>query len=58
MPTFRRLKTEAPGNRALGAAEPQRVWDLMTARRMLEKLQQFDPEFIEQPLPERAAPKS
>src|SRR5262245_49828744 len=27
------------------------VWDVMTARRMFEKLRQFDPEFIEQPLP-------
>jgi L-alanine-DL-glutamate epimerase-like enolase superfamily enzyme len=27
------------------------VWDLMTARRMFGKLKQFDPEFIEQPVP-------
>jgi muconate cycloisomerase len=27
------------------------VWDIMTARRMFQKLKPFDPEFIEQPLP-------
>lgn len=27
------------------------VWDVMTARRMFEKLKSFDPEFIEQPVP-------
>ncbi len=27
------------------------VWDVMTARRMFQKLKPFDPEFIEQPLP-------
>ena len=27
------------------------VWDIMTARRMFEKLKPFDPEFIEQPVP-------
>ena len=27
------------------------VWDIMTARRMFEKLKPFDPEFIEQPMP-------
>lgn len=27
------------------------VWDVMTARRMFQKLKQFDPEFIEQPVP-------
>jgi L-alanine-DL-glutamate epimerase-like enolase superfamily enzyme len=27
------------------------VWDVLTARRMFEKLKPFDPEFIEQPVP-------
>jgi L-alanine-DL-glutamate epimerase-like enolase superfamily enzyme len=30
------------------------VWDMLTARRMFEKLRPFDPEFIEQPVPARA----
>ena len=29
------------------------VWDMLTARRMFEKLKPFDPEFIEQPVPGR-----
>ena len=29
------------------------VWDMLTARRMFEKLKPYDPEFIEQPLPGR-----
>ena len=33
------------------------VWDVMTARRMFQKLKQFDPEFIEQPLPGAEVPR-
>jgi L-alanine-DL-glutamate epimerase-like enolase superfamily enzyme len=44
----------AVGKRARLRLDANEVWDMLTARRMFEKLKPFDPEFIEQPVPGRA----
>ena len=41
------------GNRARLRLDANEAWDMLTARRMFEKLRPFDLEFIEQPVPGR-----
>jgi muconate cycloisomerase len=45
-------KAIGPGMRL--RLDANEAWDMLTARRMFEKLKPFDPEFIEQPVPGRA----
>jgi muconate cycloisomerase len=49
------LEIASSVRKAVGQArlrlDANEVWDVMTARRMFQKLKPFDPEFIEQPLP-------
>jgi len=44
---------KAAGNRVRLRLDANEVWDMLTARRMFEKLKPYDPEFIEQPVPWR-----
>jgi L-alanine-DL-glutamate epimerase-like enolase superfamily enzyme len=44
---------KAVGSKIRLRLDANEVWDMLTARRMLEKLKPFDPEFIEQPVPGR-----
>ena len=44
------LVREAIGDRRL-RIDPNEAWDVHTAIRMIRKLERFDPEFIEQPVP-------
>ena len=44
---------KAVGSRVRLRLDANEVWDMLTARRMFEKLKPFDPEFIEQPVPGR-----
>ena len=43
----------AVGGKVRLQLDANEVWDMLTARRMFEKLKPFDPEFIEQPVPGR-----
>lgn len=44
---------KAIGSRVRLRLDANEVWDMLTARRMFDKLKAFDPEFIEQPVPGR-----
>jgi len=44
---------KAIGNKVRLRLDANEAWDMLTARRMFEKLKPFDPEFIEQPIPGR-----
>jgi L-alanine-DL-glutamate epimerase-like enolase superfamily enzyme len=44
---------KAIGSRVRLRLDANEVWDMLTARRMFEKLKPYDPEFIEQPVPGR-----
>ena len=44
---------KAIGSKVRLRLDANEVWDMLTARRMFEKLKPFDPEFIEQPVPGR-----
>ena len=44
---------KAVGKKIRLRLDANEVWDMLTARRMFEKLKPFNPEFIEQPIPGR-----
>ena len=44
---------KAVGGKVRLRLDANEAWDMLTARRMFEKLKPFDPEFIEQPIPGR-----
>lgn len=48
---------KAVGNTIRLRLDANEVWDMLTARRMIKRLEPFDPEFIEQPLPGRVGPE-